>query len=276
MGEGQTTQQHAYHHSCLGSDSTILLPYKYSAHDRPHNKSNDQSCSPLTTMFGKLRDRYQSYCTTYKIYTITTCHRGAGHACKDRDLNSHVEDARNIDMSPNHDNESTNSSDTTIVFGGSEADGHLSNFLPNSQSDLNILAREINSIQQEVEAREGQPVEGLNCIDCLEGELQNLSLTLRTLLTSNPSPTEPFGEVVCQYTDTLCTTQKQTNLTNSLLHDITIFNKHHSMKLEEWLMDIETAADLTIESLTKLAKAKSRGLPCMSVTEAVNSERYMG
>ena len=32
--EGQATQQHDHHHSCLVSDSTILLMYKQSAHDR--------------------------------------------------------------------------------------------------------------------------------------------------------------------------------------------------------------------------------------------------
>ena len=44
---------------------------------------------------------------------MTTCHGGVGHAGKDRDLNSHMEDTRNIDH-----NESTKSSETTIVFGG--------------------------------------------------------------------------------------------------------------------------------------------------------------
>ena len=38
-------------------------------------------------------------------------------------------------------------------------------------------------------------------------------------------------------------------------------------------MDIETAADLTNESQAKLAKAKSRGLECTLVTEAINSEK---
>ena len=65
---------------------------------------------------------------------------------------------------------------------------------------------------------------------------------------STPTPTEPFEEVVCQYMDTLCTTQKQTNLTNSLLQDIAIYNKHDSTQLEEWLTVIERAADLTSES----------------------------
>ena len=51
-----------------------------------------------------------------------------------------------------------------------------------------------------------------------------------------------------QYTDTLCTAQKQTNLMNSLLQDIAIFSENDSTKLEEWLTDIEMAADLTSES----------------------------
>ena len=61
-------------------------------------------------------------------------------------------------------------------------------------------------------------------------------------------PTEPFREVIHQHTDTLCTIEKQANLTNSLLKDITAFNEYNSTKLEGWLMDIETAAGLTNES----------------------------
>ena len=51
------------------------------------------------------------------------------------------------------------------------------------------------------------------------------------------------------------------------------FNQHDSTKLEERLTDIETAADLTNESQAKLAKAKSRGLACTLVIEAINSEK---
>ena len=60
--------------------------------------------------------------------------------------------------------------------------------------------------------------------DSIEWELQNLSLMIRAQLTSMQASSEPFGEVIHQYMDTLCTTQKQTNLTNSLLWDIVIFN----------------------------------------------------
>ena len=117
------------------------------------------------------------------------------------------------------------------------------------------LTREINDLCQWVEAKEGQPAENL---DHMNQELQNLSLVLQP--QPPPTPTEPFGEVIYQYTDTLCTTQKQTNLTNSLLQDIPVFNEYDSIKLEDWLMDIEMAVDLTCESQAKLAKAKSRGL----------------
>ena len=63
------------------------------------------------------------------------------------------------------------------------------------------------------------------------------------------------------------------NLTNSLLQDIAVFNEYDSMKLEEWLTDMETAADLTNESWAKLAKAKLRGLTHTLVLEAINSDK---
>ena len=42
---------------------------------------------------------------------------------------------------------------------------------------------------------------------------------------------------------------------------------------EEWLTDIETAADLTSESRVKLANAKSRGLTCTLLTASINSDK---
>ena len=47
---------------------------------------------------------------------------------------------------------------------------------------------------------------------------------------------------------------------NTLLQDITIFNSNESLQLEYWLSDIKTPSDLTSESRTKLAQAKSKGL----------------
>ena len=77
---------------------------------------------------------------------MTTHHGGTGHKCEDRDLNPHIEDAVGIDIGPNNDNESTNSLDTMLAFRGSEADGHLSYLQPNSQANLTILTRVINSL----------------------------------------------------------------------------------------------------------------------------------
>ena len=86
------------------------------------------------------------------------------------------------------------------------------------------------------------------------------------------TPTEPFGEVICQYTHTLCTTQKQPNQLITAGHSC--FNEYYSTKLEEWLTDIGTTADLTNESQAKLAKAKLRGLTCTLVTEATYLDKF--
>ena len=44
-----------------------------------------------------------------------------------------------------------------------------------------------------------------------------------------------------------------------------------STQLEDWVVDIETAGNLTVESRTKLAQAKSKGLTCTLITEAITS-----
>ena len=61
-----------------------------------------------------------------------------------------------------------------------------------------------------------------------------------------------------KYTDTLCNAQKKTSLESSLLQDIPTLNGQDSSQLEDWLTDIETAPELTGESRTKLAQAKSK------------------
>ena len=86
-----------------------------------------------------------------------------------------------------------------------------------------------------------------------------------------PAPTEPLGEVIRHYTNTLCSAQKPTNLTTSLLQDMSVFNGHDTTQLEDWLVDIETAADLTAERRNKLAQAKSKGLTGTLITEAIMS-----
>ena len=67
----------------------------------------------------------------------------------------------------------------------------------------------------------------------------------------------------------MCSAQRQTNLTSSLLQDIPVFNGHDIKHLEYWLVGIESAADLTAESRTKLPQAKSKGLTCTLITEAI-------
>ena len=54
---------------------------------------------------------------------------------------------------------------------------------------------------------------------------------------------------------------------------ITIFNGNHSSQLEHWFIDIETASDLTGESRTKLAQAKSKGLIPTLISEALSSNK---
>ena len=176
----------------------------------------------------------------YKTHAMATHHGGAGCPLY-RDIDPHIKDSETTGL--DNDNESTSDSDTMAALGGPEAEGHLDDFIHSSQAKLMALKREINNLHHQVEAREGQPAESL---DHIEQELQNLSLALQP--PSSLTPTEPLGEVIHQYMDILCTTQKQTNLTNSLLQDIAVFNKYYSTKLEDWLMDIETAADLTNKS----------------------------
>ena len=65
--------------------------------------------------------------------------------------------------------------------------------------------------------------------------------------------------------------QKQTTFENTLIQDIPTFNCSDSTQLEDWLVDIETAADLTDESRTKLAQAKSKGLTHTLITQDLTS-----
>ena len=84
---------------------------------------------------------------------------------------------------------------------------HLENLQHNNLMKLTALTREVDDLHQRVQAGEGQPMETLNCIEC---ELQRLSISLNP-----PAPTEPLGGVIRHYTNTLCSAEKQTNLTNS-------------------------------------------------------------
>ena len=73
--------------------------------------------------------------------------------------------------------------------------------------------------------------------------------------------------------DTLHATQREANLTMTFLLDIPTFNGQDSSKLEDWLMDIETATDILTESHTHLAETKSCSLTLMLICEALQVGR---
>ena len=76
-----------------------------------------------------------------------------------------------------------------------------------------------------------------------------------------------------KYTETLYTTQKKTSLESPLLQDIPTLNGQDSSQLEDWLMDIETASELTGESRTKIAQAQSKGLVRTLIAEALTAQK---
>ena len=100
----------------------------------------------------------------------------------------------------------------------------------------------------------------------MEHELHRLFLALHS-----SAPPEPLDDVLQQYTETVCSVQKQTTFANTLIQDIPTFNGSNSTQLEDWLVDIETAANLTDESRTKLVQAKSKDLTHTLITEALTS-----
>ena len=102
----------------------------------------------------------------------------------------------------------------------------------------------------------------MDAIKHLEQKFNQLAITLC-------QPTEPIWEALNKYTNTLCNAQKKTSLESSLLQDIPILNGNDSLQLEDWLMDIETASELTDKNRNKLAQAKSRGLVRTLMSEAL-------
>ena len=132
---------------------------------------------------------------------------------------------------------------------------------PNNSARLTLITWELDDLCQCVLAEEGQPAEALHQIEC---KLQRLSIAL-----CPSAPPEPLDDVLKQYMDTLCSAKKQTNFTNTLVQAVPNFNGNNSTQLEIWLVDIETAANLSTESRTKLAQAKSKGLTHTSITDSL-------
>ena len=98
----------------------------------------------------------------------------------------------------------------------------------------------------------------------LNNKLQQLAMTVQPC-----SPCSPLHTAMQKYTATSCTTQQQTNLTTSLLQDIPTCDGWDTMKLEDWLSDIEMAADILKESCTHLTEAKSCSLTNTLVCKAL-------
>ena len=138
-----------------------------------------------------------------------------------------------------------------------------------SQDDLqdeNIvqnLLHETACLRQAVENRDNGNRES---IEQLEQRLNRLTLTLHLA-------NDPIENVLDGYTKTLCTVQKKTSLESSLLQDIPTLNGQDSSQLEDWLTDNETASELTGESRTKLAQAKSKGLVKTLISETLTAQK---
>ena len=125
------------------------------------------------------------------------------------------------------------------------------------------LTHEMEHLRQTIEDKDNDP---RDAIHQLEQKLNQLTVTLWP-------PSEPIQEVLDKYTDTFCNAQKKTSLESSLLQDVPTLNGQDSSQLYDWLTDIETALELTGESRTKLAQAKSKGLVRMLISEAVTLQK---
>ena len=119
----------------------------------------------------------------------------------------------------------------------SEEMDKLDNVEHEHHTTLKTLTTEFDNLCHRVETAEGQPTEPINN---LEHELHRLSLAFHS-----SAPPKPLDEVLQQYTETSCTAQKQTTFTNTLIQDIPTFSGSDSTQLEDWLIDIETASNLT-------------------------------
>ena len=189
--------------------------------------------SPIKKLFHKLGNSYQTYINFHKTHAMATHYGGIEdtslHGPESHDMNSDSQDNYQEDV---NDLE------------------HI---------ELKHLTCKMEQLRQTVEYKDNDP---MDAIKHLEQKLNQLAITLCP-------PTEPIGEVLNKYTNTLCNAQKKMSLENSLLQDIPILNGNDSSQLEDWLTDIETASDLTGESGTKLPQAKSRGLVRTLISEAL-------
>ena len=198
-----------------------------------------QNHSPIKKQFDKLRNSCQTCINFHKTHAMATHYGGIG-----------VTSMNNPD---------SQDMDADIQNNYQEDTNDLENVKPYQPAGLKHLTLEIEQLRQTIEARNNNPMDAINH---LEQKLTQLAITLCP-------PTEPIGEVLNKYTNTLCTAQKKTSLESSLLQDILILNGNDSSQLEDWLTGIETASELTGKGRTKLAQAKSKGLVRTLISEAL-------
>ena len=142
----------------------------------------------------------------------------------------------------------------------------MDNVSEDAFQDVNFVQRllcETECLKQVIEDIDNDPREAIHE---LEQKLNRLTLTLHC-------SDDPIENMLDKYTKTLCTAQKATSLESSLLQDIPTLNGQDSPQLEYWLMDIETASELTGESRTKIAQAKSKGLVRTLISEALTTQK---
>ena len=90
----------------------------------------------------------------------------------------------------------------------------------------------------------------------LTDKLQHLILMLQPH-SSPQSNEEKVHRTMQAYTDSLHATQRESDLTVTMLQDIPTFDGLDSSKLQDWFMDIETDVDILTKSHICLAEAKA-------------------
>ena len=106
-------------------------------------------------------------------------------------------------------------------------------------------------------------------------KLQLFTIVLKPHPTTQPNE-ELMHTTMQSYMDTLFATQREANLIMSLLQDIPTFEGLDSSALADWLMDLETAADVLTESTTHQVEAKFHGLTHTLIHEALQAGKYWG
>ena len=193
-----------------------------------------QTPSPIKKLFHKLVNSIQTYINYHKTHAMATHYGRIGDTSMDNPESKDIDS----DSQENYQEEHV------------EFDPLVS---------LQHLTRKMERLRQTVEDKDNDP---RDAIKYFKQKLNQLAITHCPF-------TEPIGEVLNKYTDTLCNAQKKTSLESLLLQDIPTLNGTDSSQLEDWLTDIETTSELMGESRTKLAQPKSRGLVQTLISEAL-------